>query len=252
MIALRKIIILVFILFLSSCASAPIKPTYEVIGTAQIPTQMTVPFQRQDISHIVGPGETIWRIGKMYDVEMRDIVKANNLESETKIYMGQELLIPNAAPIRPIIPLYSSDKWEYIIIHHSATDEGNAFSFYNMHLRRGFWNGLGYNFVIDNGTFGKLDGQIEISPRWIKQLNGAHCKASGMNAKGIGICLVGNFSKEDVSDNQMESLTYLVNVLRKYYDIPKRNIIGHGNVSGAATECPGFNFPWDEFQSSLD
>jgi len=143
-------------------------------------------------------------------------------------------------------------KWQYIIIHHSATDQGNAFSFYNMHLRRGFDRGLGYHFVIDNGTSGKSNGQIEISPRWIKQQDGAHCRASGMNEMSIGICLVGNFDIEEVSEAQMESLAYLVNILRKYYKIPKQNIMGHGQVSGAATDCPGSRFPWDLFWYKID
>lgn len=202
---------------------------------------------------MVGPGETLWRISKMYDVSIGDIMKSNELESDSKIVMGQELLIPNAAPIRPVIPLYNNPgKWKYIIIHHSATGEGNAFSFYNMHLRRGFDNGLGYHFVIDNGTSGKSNGQIEISPRWIKQQNGAHCRAANMNEIGIGICLVGNFDREDVSAKQMDSLVYLVNILRKYYKIPKQNIMGHGQVNGAATNCPGARFPWERFLSRIN
>ena len=230
----------------------PLKPSYEVIGIGPLPPQITTPIQRQDVFHIIAPGETLWRISKMYDVKIEDITRANNLKSAAKIRMGEQLLIPNAAQLRPVVPLYSTQKWKYIIIHHSATDEGNAFSFYNMHLRRGFLNGLGYHFVIDNGTFGKANGQIEISPRWIKQQNGAHCKASGMNTKGIGICLVGNYSRGDVSDKQMESLVYLINMLREYYNIPKQRIMGHGQVPNAATECPGLKFPWEEFWSSLD
>jgi len=248
----RYFIIFLFVLFFSSCSSVPMRPSYEVIGIGPLPSQITTPIQRQDVFHIIAPGETLWRISKMYDVKIKDITRANNLKSAAKIRMGEQLLIPNAAQLRPVVPLYSTQKWKYIIIHHSATDEGNAFSFYTMHLRRGFWNGLGYHFVIDNGTFGKANGQIEISPRWIKQQNGAHCKASGMNTKGIGICLVGNYSRGDVSDKQMESLIYLVNMLREYYNIPKQNIMGHGQVPNAATECPGLKFPWEEFWSGLD
>ena len=202
---------------------------------------------RQDTFHMVGPAETLWRISKMYDVSVEAIMKANNLKSETKIDMGQRLLIPQAAPLRPIIPLYKTSKWRYIIIHHSATDAGNAYSLYDMHLRRGFWNGLGYHFVIDNGTFGKAIGQIEISPRWIKQQDGAHCKASNMNSMGIGICLVGNYSEDQVPEKQLDSLVYLVCMLQHYYNIPTSNILGHGQVAGAATECPGLRFPWKLF-----
>lgn len=248
----RYSIILLSALFLTSCTSIPVKPPPGIVGTNQMVVPVAILPQRHDVLHIIAPGETLWRIGKMYDVTIKDIMSANKLRDPTKIEMGQELLIPRAAPIIPIIPLYESKKWKYIIVHHSATDEGNAFSFYNMHIRRGFWNGLGYHFVIDNGTFGKEDGQIEISPRWIKQQKGAHCKAAGMNYIGIGICLVGNFSKERVSEKQLDSLAHLVNVLRKYYNIPKSKILGHGQVSGAATECPGLKFHWQRFWSKLN
>jgi len=186
----------------------------------------------------------------MYDVNMQDIMKANNLASKEQLERGQRLLIPNAAPVRPVIALYPSSKWKYIIIHHSATDSGNANSLYDLHNRRGF-SGLGYDFIIDNGTGSKQDGQIEVSGRWVKQIDGAHCLAGGMNHQGIGICLVGNFSRERVSSKQLDSLVYLVNLLRKYYGIPQEKILGHGQVPGAATECPGLRFPWDEFKSRL-
>jgi len=246
-----------FILFLCltslySCASVPTKPPVAPIGTSHVTPLITIPFQRQDVFHVVSPGETLWRISKMYDVEINDIMSANRLESAEKLAMGQKLLIPNAAPVRPVIPLYKTNKWKYIIIHHSATDEGNAFSFYNLHLRRGFWNGLGYDFVIDNGTLGREVGQIEISPRWIKQQDGAHCKASNMNEIGIGICLVGNFSRESLSEEELDSLIYLIKILKNYYNIPNRNIMGHGQVPGAATECPGLRFPWERFWSRLN
>lgn len=233
---------------LSSCVSAPIRPP--MYPTQEVYPQITTPFLRQDMFHIVAPGETIWRISKMYDVKMEDIMGANNLKIPQDLAMGQRLLVPNAAPLRPVIPLYRSSKWRYIIIHHSATDEGSALSFDSMHRVRG-WKGLGYHFVIDNGSSGKPEGHIEASPRWIKQQDGAHCNASGMNHCGIGVCLVGNFSKERVSQKQMDSLVYLVSNLRKYYKIPISNIIGHGQVRGARTECPGKYFPWKEFIARL-
>ncbi|MBN1793954.1 MAG: N-acetylmuramoyl-L-alanine amidase [Candidatus Omnitrophica bacterium] len=206
---------------------------------------------RHDVYHIVAPGETLWRLSKMYDVPMDTITCANRLGNPDELTMGQRLRIPNAAPMTPVIPLYPSRKWKYIIIHHSATDEGSALGFHFAHFKRGFNQGLGYHFVIDNGTKGKPAGNIEVSPRWLKQQDGAHCKAGGMNYNGIGICLVGNFSKERLSEKQMHALLYLVDKLRKYYGIPLSNIMGHGQVNGAHTECPGTNFPWKEFKRRL-
>ncbi len=246
-----KIVNLVFIFIvlitLTSCA------TISTVKVAHPPT-LPVPEQiiRQDVIHVVAPGETLWRLGKTYDVKIDDIIQVNKLGDSNTLEMGQELLIPKAKPPIPVITLYPSNKWKYIIIHHSASDEGNALSFHKSHIYyRGFSKGLGYHFVIDNGTSGKPDGYIEISPRWIKQEDGAHCKASGMNYKGIGICLVGNFSKENVSDKQLTSLVYLVNVLKDYYKISSKNILGHGQVPGANTECPGKKFPWKSFNKQL-
>ncbi len=232
----------------ASCAQAPLRQAPPSV--TRYPRQGAQPVMRQDIVHVVAPGETLWRISKMYDVSMQDIARANHLAAPQDLKMGSSIRIPRAAALKPIIPLYKSSKWKYIIIHHSATDEGNAYTLFNLHNRRGF-AGLGYDFVIDNGTSRKNAGQIEASPRWIKQLDGAHCKASCMNRNGIGICLVGNFSKERVSPEQLDSLVYLVNILRDYYHIPLKNIMGHGQVPGARTECPGTQFPWEEFRSRI-
>ena len=240
---------------LSSCSRMPVKPTTPgivlppepVTDIARVPGAV----MRQDLIHVVAPGETVWRISKMYDVDIKDIVKANKLKSAQQIEMGNRLRIPSAAPSQHVVSLYPSNKWKYIIIHHSATDVGNALGFHRYHKTRGFNKGLGYHFVIDNGSQEKIDGHIEVSPRWTKQDDGAHCKAGSMNFQSIGICLVGNFNKGRVSKKQMESLVYLVDRLRKYYRIPVKNILGHGQVKGASTECPGKNFPWNEFWSKL-
>lgn len=238
---------------LTSCARAPMRPTQSIGPYPAMPERvLTVPEAlRNNVFHEVAPGETVWRISQMYDVGMQDIVIANNLEDPSKLEKGQKLLIPNAAPLRSVIPLWPSAKWKYIVIHHSATDVGKALSFDYVHSNKRHWKGLGYHFVIDNGTSGKEDGQIEVSPRWVHQENGAHCKADGMNYRGIGICLVGNFNSDNISSRQMQSLLRLVNELKKYYRIPNTRILGHGQVTGANTDCPGKKFPWAGFRSGL-
>lgn len=245
---ITAVLAIFLIFFINSCATTPpkvIEPSIENIYLLP-----SAPIIRQNVYHEVAPGETLWRLSKMYDVSIEEIMRANNLSSTT-LEKGQDLLIPDAAPLRPIITLYPSNKWKYIIIHHSASDIGSSYSIDGLHKKRGFEKGVGYHFMIDNGTRGKEDGQIEATPRWIKQQNGAHCKAGGMNHKGIGICLVGNFSKENVSERQMDSLVHLVKELKRYYKIPISNIMGHGEVYGANTECPGTNFPWHEFRRKL-
>jgi N-acetylmuramoyl-L-alanine amidase len=233
---------------LSSCTVKHIDQTSE-IATYTCPTVPDI--GRQGLYHSVAPGETLWRISRMYGVDAETIQKANSIRDAQDIDIGTRLYIPDAAPRKHVVTLYPNNKWEYIVIHHSATEEGSSAEFNSAHLKRG-WKGVGYHFVIDNGTCGKADGQIETSPRWLDQANGAHCKAGGMNEKGIGVCLVGNFSRDKVSRAQMNSLAYLVNTLSDYYDIPKSRIVGHGQVPGAQTECPGKRFPWKTVRSRLD
>lgn len=142
-------------------------------------------------------------------------------------------------------------QWKYIIIHHSATKRGNAKLFGKYHKGRGMKNGLAYHFVIDNGTCGKRDGQLEIGNRWEKQLPGGGCQQDWYNQVGIHICLVGDFTRKPPSRKQIRTLINLVDELRKRYNIPYKNIIGHKQVPGAKTKCPGRKFPWRDFYSAL-
>ncbi len=208
------------------------------------------PVLRKDVVHAVMPGETLFRLGKMYDVKLEDIMARNQLSASDVLKMGQKILVPGAAALNDVIPLFPSRKWKYIIIHHSATEDDDALSLYALHQRRG-WDSTGYDFLIDNGTKGTVAGHVDATPRWIAQKNGAHCKASGMNTKAIGICLIGNFSLEECPEVQLMALVRLIKYLMEYYDIPAGNIMGHGQVPEANTECPGKLFPWNKFRKML-
>ena len=237
--------------FLAGCAGGG--PKTPLIGPIT-PISMSVapPFSTpQNIYHEVGPSETLWRISKSYGVDMNTLLRVNHLEDATKIRRGQRLLIPNTFGPKPVIALFPTKRWTYIVIHHTATHEGNANSIDDLHHKRGFWNGLGYHFLIDNGTNTKVDGQIEVGPRWIKQEDGAHANADGMNQKGIGIAVVGNYSEQMISQRRLDSLIFLVKTLQSYYHIPNDHVIRHSDVPGKNTECPGTRFPWETFKRRL-
>lgn len=232
----------------TASAPPPCPPSGNVGVSERCLTNLGAP---RTVTHEVGPLETVWRISRMYDVPAESIYTANGLKPGDPIQVGQKLTIPNARMLRHVVALYPNSRWKFIIVHHTATDIGNALLINNSHHDRGFWYGLGYHFLIDNGTLGKGDGQIEQSPRWVRQQNGAHCKAGGMNDKGIGISLVGNFNEDQPTANQMQSLTYLIKTLCQYYHIPYSNILGHRDVEGASTDCPGKRFPWPALRQSL-
>jgi hypothetical protein len=144
--------------------------------------------------------------------------------------------------------------WSAIIIHHSATGEGNATIIDKWHREENGWNGIGYDFVIGNGT-NSGDGEVEPTYRWRGQLTGAHCggtPGNWANEEGIGICLVGDFSRSPPTARQMDSLVRLVRFLQARYHIPKSRIYGHGSTPGGhITDCPGWRFPMNWLKSNL-
>jgi hypothetical protein len=139
--------------------------------------------------------------------------------------------------------------WRHIVIHHSATATGSAASFDREHRERG-WEGLGYHFVIGNGT-GTGDGQVEVGYRWRNQQRGAHAGNLEYNEYGIGICLVGDFETGYPTARQLASLRALVRFLQARCGISTASIIGHSHVPGKETRCPGRNFSVAAFRAGL-
>jgi hypothetical protein len=154
-----------------------------------------------------------------------------------------------------IPPVAIERDWTAIVIHHSATPTGNAAIFDQWHRERNHWDGIGYDFVIGNGS-DSADGQVEVTFRWRQQRTGAHCggtPGNWANEEAIGICLVGDFGYERPSGPQMGALTRLVQWLQNRYGIRGARVYGHGTTPGARiTECPGRHFPMGQLKAALD
>ncbi len=151
-------------------------------------------------------------------------------------------------------PSQLEKEWVAVVIHHSATETGNAAIFDKWHREGKHWEGVGYDFVIGNGT-DSGDGEIEVTFRWRKQIPGAHCGGTAnnwANRDGVGICLVGDFNRTVPTERQMQSLLRLVRFLQNRYGIPKWRIYGHKATPGArVTDCPGERFPMARLKSML-
>tara|TARA_B100000035_G_scaffold314505_1_gene330999 strand:- start:4070 stop:4801 length:732 start_codon:yes stop_codon:yes gene_type:complete len=206
------------------------------------------------ISYVVKRGDTLSGIAKRHDTSVSKIKRLNNLKTDL-IKIGQKLTLPD--PINysyrdPIRHLKSQNakiklkrkQWEIIVVHHSATERGNASMFDQSHRQRGMQNGLAYHFVIGNGTDSK-DGQIEMGSRWMKQLHGGHVKNTYINEVGIGICLVGNFEKTKPSQAQLKSLIALIDWLQGYILDKRLKFAGHKDIE--KNLCPGKHFPLKAF-----
>ncbi len=58
-----------------------------------------LPVSTQTVSgvrHRVETGQTLWKISKLYNVDIDEILRANHISEESKIEIGQLLLIPSA------------------------------------------------------------------------------------------------------------------------------------------------------------
>jgi len=145
-------------------------------------------------------------------------------------------------------------RWQYIVVHNSGTRQGNAaaFDYYHRHFRR-MQNGLAYHFVIGNGT-STGNGQIEIGDRWRRQINGGHVHSDYLNNIALGICLVGDFNRDQPTRAQLDCCEELIRYLRQrcgkidssHYPIvkPHRDI----NPPRWPTDCPGDVFPYSWFR----
>jgi len=142
-----------------------------------------------------------------------------------------------------------------IVLHHSATpgrvngEPMSAAIIDEMHRRRGFsreYEGviyhIGYHYVI------RSDGVIE--PGRPEGCRGAHA-TKGNDC--IGICLVGNFTREAIGKMepsrptraQMRSLHQLLEDLVARYHFGPEDIYTHREVDGD-TRCPGELFPIEQ------
>src|SRR4030042_720484 len=130
--------------------------------------------------------------------------------------------------------------WEYIMIHHSLTKDGETVSWKaieDFHRNQYGWADIGYHFGVEliGDRHQVLIGRTLLKP-------GAHCKESRMNEKAIGICCVGNFDLTIPSDQMMEILIHkLIHPRMDLFAIDKDHIVFHREYA-TYKSCPGLLF----------
>lgn len=139
-------------------------------------------------------------------------------------------------------------KKKYILLHHSATArDTTCFEAVNEYHKKK-WNlisrlgcYIGYQYFISSK--GKVfQGRVDSEA-------GIHCKQKNMNFESIGICLAGNFDKEQPTQEQLKALEVLLRRLIKKYSIPLENLKFHRDF--ARKSCPGKNITANFFQDLL-
>lgn len=164
-------------------------------------------------------------------------------------------------------------KW--IVIHHSATPDGQTYDFesmkkYHMSYRHEGktishqeanklvasgqkvtrpWRTIGYHLVVE-----EVKGNVEVIQGRNFNEEGAH--ALGFNDKSIGICIVGNYDKEPPTETKIFKGASLCRNLMREFNIPVDQVIGHRETFAKLNKsvqktCPGSAFDMDLFRNRL-
>jgi N-acetylmuramoyl-L-alanine amidase len=152
--------------------------------------------------------------------------------------------------------IYWPNRWQYIVIHHSAGNYGNIEHLQDIHDQRQSndpIHAISYHYIIGNGN-GMEDGKVESDIR--KKLNiwGVHVSKNNWdrNFRGLGICIIGNLDKKEMTSKQYESLIELTLSLMEAYNIDIDNVGFHGKMQGESTKCPGKFFPYKKFKADIE
>jgi len=179
------------------------------------------------------------------------------------------LLVLRPSPVAPLshIQLLSTDQradpadqlfdtaapsdqypWNAVVVSLSGNDYGSLETVSTQHQRMGL-GGLGYHFVIGNGT-GSPDGQIEVGFRWLHQwpaaLPGILTMPDSHGDRAIHICLIGDGHSPPTA-SQMRELTWLTQRLQARLGID----YGRVRVVEAGPYAVGDRFPVTQLRQAL-
>lgn len=133
----------------------------------------------------------------------------------------------------------TTDQVECVAIHHSVTTPTSQYQndvdkIALIHKSRG-WNGIGYHFVIT------ADGMVW----YVGDVGMARANVLDMNEKVIGVCLVGDFTKYNPTDDQILSAHDLCDFFIMQHAVWKNlsdwtHVVGHKELQ--STACPGVSW----------
>jgi hypothetical protein len=171
----------------------------------------------------------------------------------------------------------------YIVMHHSYTKAGATVSWDNIRDYHMSWR---YN----DSTVTKEQAEVLISqgknvtPPWVnigyhmgverlqpgviitqfgRDLADPGAHTIDFNTKGYGICLIGNFDKDDIHEDQWRAALQIVRGLMVKDLIPMERVIGHWETfilrgiaasqkdAQAIKSCPGRKFDMVKFRTEL-
>lgn len=228
---MRKIFYaLIFALAIVSCSPNPYKKTEKIYDTKLKTLKRTISDKVPKPLPVVVPS-----------IELnRDTLYTQQLHTykDTIFKMGSTFL-ENGINTKWIGTVnFNLRKPNFIIIHHTAQDslQQTINTFTKTETQ------VSSHYVISDD--GKVVQMLNDYLRAWHAGNGSWGKNTDINSTSIGIELDNNGS-EVFSESQINSLLALLTKLKKDYNIPAQNILGHADIAPTRKKDPSALFPWE-------
>ncbi|TDD97532.1 N-acetylmuramoyl-L-alanine amidase [Flavobacterium cellulosilyticum] len=219
-----------FVLFvtITSCSTNPYKKSEKIyesnLNTLQQTISEKVP---SDLKDVVIPESTY---NELYFRQLKTF-------KDTLSKIGSQTLVNGINTEWIGTVNFNLRKPNFIIIHHTAQDSlGQTIKTFTLPATQ-----VSAHYVIAKD--GKVVHMLNDFLRAWHAGNGTWGKNTDINSASIGIELDNN-GYEAFSDNQIISLIALLTKLKKDYNIPTQNIIGHSDIAPTRKKDPSAFFPW--------
>lgn len=143
-----------------------------------------------------------------------------------------------------------------IVIHHSATPRTTTVGqIRDYHVNHNGWRDIAYHYLLrqpeDDMPVEISAGRTQDGDAFIESgEEGAHVYGS-VNFHSLGICCIGNFDEEDVPERMSDSLIALLSSFLIALKLDVDAVIGHKEVAGQNTACPGKFFDLDKLRANI-
>lgn len=123
---------------------------------------------------------------------------------------------------------------EFIVLHHTDAPSATTWdAVARYHTESNKWNKIAYHIgVRDYG------GRCMVSLLNLPETRSYHAHTEGNN-HGLAICVAGRKTTEPVTAAELDALTRAVAVIRRWATWRELPVVGHGDVPGNDTSCPG-------------
>lgn len=139
----------------------------------------------------------------------------------------------------------------YLTIHHSKTKDGKTVSWgairkYHTINPKLMWSDIGYHFGVE-----LIYDHFEVLLGRMPYMQGAHCRAGGMNRRALGLCVIGDFDRVEPPEMQFDLAAGVCSWICHMLNIPVENVKGHREHDPRKT-CPGEKFDMDAFRVKVN